>query len=433
MGDTVTDLSLQNIDFSAPHSDDTKLRVLVVLSTFPPHYYGGAEISTYNISKWLASKGNEVGVITCADDDEPEQHGEMIDGLKVWRLHFPRPYTFWNHVKAPKWKKPLWYFQDHFDPRNRRLMHYVLESFKPDCVNVHVASGIGFNSLAEMARLNIPTTFFLHDLSLACMWGGMFANGKVCEQRCGKCKIVSDIRFGYLAQNKNLAFCSPSRANLDKAASVLPIYDHLATSIFNPNRYPAPTIERTESDRVRFLYVGRLSDTKGIDLLLDVLDDLSQHFRFTIDLLGEGAQGEFLRQRYADKPWCTFHGHVKLEEVSNFMARSDVLCIPSIWAEPLGGVVLHALGQGLPVLGSEIGGIPEMINHEKNGLLVKPGDRQAWTQAIKSVLDNPEILNVWAGFAMKDRGRFDQDANAQKIFELMKSVVAKKKNAERII
>jgi glycosyltransferase involved in cell wall biosynthesis len=399
------------------------LRVLTVLSTFPPHSYGGGEISAINLSRWLVKEGHEVGIITAADKDEPELRGEIVEGLRVWRLRFPRPYTFWNHVKASIWQKPLWYLQDHFDPRNRNLMASVLDSFKPDCVNIHVVTGLGYNSLREIGRRKVPTVYFLHDLSLACLWGGMFKSGKICFKQCLKCRLVSHIRFSNVASIPLLGFCSPSRANLARAASLLPLEKYKTTSIYNANAYPGPTATRTKADHVRFLFVGRLDKSKGVDLLLSVLECLSQTYQFTIDLLGDGAQTKALGARFAHYEWCHFEGHVPQEQVSNYIMRSDALCVPSIWPENSPGIIHHALELGLPVLGSDIGGIPELIDHEKSGLLITANDFGSWKAAIKSVLESPTKLVTWGNYAKVNCGKFDQNENGRKLVAFFEEVL----------
>lgn len=402
------------------------MKILTVLSAFPPHVYGGGEISAINLSRWLAKRGNEVAVITTADKDEPEIHGELMDGLRVWRLRFPHPYTYWNHTKVSKWLKPLWYLYDHFHPRNRRLMAEVLDAFQPDCVQVHVVTGIGYNALREVGNRNIPMVYFLHDLNLACMWGGMFKNGKTCEKQCAKCKLVSKVRFSHVRSAPQLGFCSPSQAILNKANAFLPLNEHKTAVILNANSYPEPTQAPTVSDHIRFLYVGRLHATKGINLLLDVLVKLSEKHRFTLNILGDGPEAKTLHEHYGKYKWCNFAGHVKETDVSNAMAQSDVLCTPSIWLENSPGVVIHALSQGLPVLGSDIGGIPELITDRKNGRLITANDSAAWESSILEILNNPSLLKEWGNYAKSDAIRFKQETNGAKILAFFKSVVGTK-------
>ena len=101
------------------------------------------------------------------------------------------------------------------------------------------------------------------------------------------------------------------------------------------------------------------------------------------------------------------------------MVQSDVLCTPSIWPENSPGVVIQALGLGLPVLGSDIGGIPELIEHDKNGLLVAANDPAKWETALKSILDNPKQLEKWSDYAKANAQKFDQDALGRKILALL--------------
>ena len=170
------------------------MKILTVLSTFPPHFHGGGEVSAINQSNWLAKQGHKIGVITTAEMGESELMGRQIDGLYVWRLRPRRLYTYWNHVTARSWQKPLWHLQDHLDPTNRSMMARVIEEFKPDCVNIHVVSGIGYNALYEIGKRDIASVYFMHDLNLVCSKGSFFKNGKDCVSRCRICKIVCRFR-----------------------------------------------------------------------------------------------------------------------------------------------------------------------------------------------------------------------------------------------
>ena len=91
------------------------------------------------------------------------------------------------------------------------------------------------------------------------------------------------------------------------------------------------------------------------------------------------------------------------------MVNSDILCIPSIWAENSPGVVIHALSLGLPVIGSDKAGIPELVEHGKNGLLVPPGDKLAWQVALERILQDPRCLIPWRDYALENVYGFDQD------------------------
>lgn len=395
------------------------MKILSIFSTFPPYVYGGGEVSALNLTKWLASQGHRMGVLTAAEEGQEELHGESIDGLEVWRLRYRRQYTYSTHMKAPKWQKPLWYLQDHLDPDNRRKMSSVLDNFQPDCITVHVMAGLGYNSLYEVGRRNIPTVYFMHDLNLVCAKGARFSNGKECVGRCITCSAIGKLRFSAVSSIARLSFCSPSKANLEAAAEYIPVKKFLNAVLLNANSHPEPTVMRSSSTKVRFLYVGRLHAAKGVNVLLNALDGLAGSFKFDLNIVGSGPEENVLRERFGSREWCHFHGHLTQQQVSNFMQGSDVLCIPSIWLENSPGVVIHALSQGLPVIGSDKGGIPELVSHNRNGLLVPAGDTEAWRNALSNVLIAPHILEAWRANIAERVNSFDQKELGQQLMQFI--------------
>ncbi|TMK48110.1 MAG: glycosyltransferase [Alphaproteobacteria bacterium] len=395
------------------------MKILSIVSTFPPFVYGGGEVSALSLTRWLAAKGHRMGVLTAAEDGQSELNGEVIDGLEVWRLRYRRQYTYSTHMKAPKWQKPLWYLQDHLDPDNRRKMSRVLDEFRPNCVMVHVIAGLGYNSLYEIGRRDIPTVYFMHDLNLVCAKGAFFSNGKECVGRCLACVAIGKLRFSAVSSIARLALCSPSKANLDAAAEYIPVKKFLNAVLLNANEYPEPTVIHSSSTKIRFLYVGRLHAAKGVHILLSALDSLAKSFEFSVNVVGSGPEEQVLRERFGDRGWCHFHGHLTEQQVSDFMEQSDVLCIPSVWQENSPGVVIHALSQGLPVIGSDKGGIPELVSNNRNGLLVPAGDTAAWRNALEAVLREPKTLEDWRANLAQETELFDQDQLGQKLLHFI--------------
>ncbi len=354
-----------------------------------------------------------------AQEGETETFGTEVDGVRIWRLRWPRHHTHLEHANATPAQKLTWHVQDHFDPRNRKLLARVLDEFKPEIALVRVISGIGYNSAYELAKRDIPTICFMHDLNLVCGKSDMFNDGKPCERRCALCKVTSRVRFAAVSSIPRVSFCSPSRAVLEISGRHLPLSRFSCASILNANRYPEATLPRSTADHVRFLYVGRLHRPKGIDILLQAADQLADARIFTLTVVGTGPEEAELRRRFGSRKWCTFTGMVPQTEVSNHMANSDVLCIPSIWMENSPGVAIHALSIGLPVIGSNRGGIPEYIEHDENGLLVEPADASSWRDAMMRVLDDPSALQRWRMHAIARSYQFDQDFIGQKIVNHM--------------
>jgi len=399
------------------------MRVLIVSAVFPPHVKGGAEISAYNLAQWLVANGHEVGVFTTARDRSEELDGEMVDGLKTWRVTMPRLYTAFDAVEAAKWKKPIWHAQDMVDPRNAAILGRVLDAFKPDIANVHFIQGIGYNGLTALGTRNIPVAFTLHDLGLACVKMAMFVNGKECAGLCTVCSATAKLKMRYLRSIARIGFISPSQANLDRLASLQPIGAYPGARIPNPNRYAPPTTRWQENERPRLLFVGRLHESKGIHLLFEALAPLAERHDFTFEIVGSGPSDAELRARWQDRPWVKFTGHVSVDAVTDVMATSDLLFVPSIWLENSPGVIIQALGVSLPVMGSNKGGIPELVDDGRTGLLVEPGNVEAWRTAIEDVLQHPETLKEFRRNAAKSAEQFEPDHLGRQVVRFYEEVM----------
>jgi glycosyltransferase involved in cell wall biosynthesis len=400
------------------------LRILSISALFPPNVQGGAEISAYNLAQWLSSNGNEVAVLTTATSPEDEVFGVDEGGLRVWRIFMPRAYTAFDASKTAAWKKPVWHLQDIFDPRNKAIFEKIVDEFRPDFVSVHYIQGLGFNILTSIGKRNLPAAVTFHDLSLACIKMSMFVDGKECEGLCTSCALSAKVKMSYVRGVKRIGFISPSKAVLDKMLSLQPISQYPRAHIPNARRYPAPQTSYRQSDKFRFVYVGRLTEAKGVNVLLEALEPLVPDYDFTLKMVGTGPEAETLRERYAGQNWISFTGHVPADQVPEIMADSDLLFVPSIWLENSPGVVIQALGLSLPVMGSDKGGIPELVQHNENGILVPPGDVAAWRSATKSLLDDPERLRVLRENAKRGAAEFDADRLAGRIFSFFEKIRA---------
>lgn len=398
------------------------MKFLSVSGMFAPFFGGGAEFSSFNLAKWLAKQGHEVGVLTTAPTKDDVQDGEMYEGLRVWRVFMPRPYTV--HEKGKAWQKPIWHLQDHFDPANRKIAARVLDTFKPDFVNLHILQGLGHNIVREVAERDIPALYFQHDLGLVCVKRSMFAKGRDCTRQCGACKLSCRYQEGILRRMRRLTICSPSQANLDKIGRYFPLDKYRNRAVLNANIYPEPTVPRVTSDTPRLLYVGRLDQTKGVDLLIRACRAVRADHPFTLNIVGGGPQEADLRREFGDLPWLAFTGAVSQKEVSNNIANADLLLIPSLWAENSPGVVIHALTAGIPVVGSNKGGIPELVEHDRNGFLVPAGDEGAWEQVIRNLFEKPEDLARWRAYAGANASRFSQDSLAREIYKVIEQTIA---------
>lgn len=402
------------------------MRVLQISSLYPPKMLGGAEVSARNLSELLVAAGHEVMVVRATDRDEDEGEQITSSNVRIVRLKTKHVYPVFRFYEAPAFKKPLWHLQDHFTQALRSKFGRLLDEFAPDLINVHLIQGLGYPLLKDVARRRIPVNYVLPDLGLACIRMNMFKNGKDCESQCLPCKFSARYKLSLIRRQASISFVSPSRANLETLGRFFPVHDYPNAVILNPNTYPKPRVRRIESDTLRLLYAGRIHDTKGIDILLEAVEALAGTRRISLTLAGQGQQEAELRARFEVAPWCHFLGFISHAELADRMMQSDLLCIPSIWAENSPGVVIQALGLGLPVMGSARGGIPELVRDGHNGRLVTDMTANGWRIALAGILDAPEQLAKWRQAACVETGNFDAAGIGRKMLDWMEMNAARR-------
>jgi glycosyltransferase involved in cell wall biosynthesis len=145
------------------------------------------------------------------------------------------------------------------------------------------------------------------------------------------------------------------------------------------------------------LYVGRLSEEKGVDVLLLAAQLLPP--AASVRIVGDGPERSRLEAIAASGGGATveFVGHVPPDEVRRHVAEASVLVVPSRCNENQPLAALEAFAAGVPVVGSEVGGLPELIRPGTDGLLVRPNDPQQLAQALASIMEDPDLALVMGG------------------------------------
>ena len=155
---------------------------------------------------------------------------------------------------------------------------------------------------------------------------------------------------------------------------------------------------KRRSGPLRLVFLGRIDPTKGLHTLLRALA-LRPELAVALTIYGtQGVDSGYVRQilalAAADKrvELCEPLANVQVvEAVSTF----DAVVVPSEWLETGPLVVYEAFAAGVPVLGSNLGGIAELVNERVNGRLLAPGDAAAWAAAIAEIVDNRTLIQIW--------------------------------------
>ncbi|PJA45295.1 hypothetical protein CO174_03880 [Candidatus Uhrbacteria bacterium CG_4_9_14_3_um_filter_50_9] len=161
-------------------------------------------------------------------------------------------------------------------------------------------------------------------------------------------------------------------------------------------------------------FVGYLTHQKGVEVLLRALAELKHsHQPIYTSIIGDGPELEHLTQeaiRLGLEDAVGFLG--KQEGAAGLMRAFDVLVLPSLW-EGMPNVIMEAMAQGIPVIATKVGGIPELVTPYVTGLLIEPEDAQALAQAILTL--NDQHLRERMGAA--GRARIEQDFTLETMIE----------------
>lgn len=143
----------------------------------------------------------------------------------------------------------------------------------------------------------------------------------------------------------------------------------------------------------QMLFVGRLAGVKGVRVLLAALDSLRARPDWRMVMIGDGPdraalEAEVARLNLTDR--IDFRGYQSQDAVAQALKESDLFVLPS-FAEGVPVVLMEAMAAGVPVLTTQIAGIPELVTQGQSGWLVPPGDEAALAQAMTEALDHPEL------------------------------------------
>jgi glycosyltransferase involved in cell wall biosynthesis len=179
------------------------------------------------------------------------------------------------------------------------------------------------------------------------------------------------------------------------------------------------------------LFVGRLVERKGVHLLLDAMARLPEEREVVLHVVGDGPELVALQEqlrvlRLAER--VVFHGFVSTYELQRRLETCDAFVLPAVVdakgdTEGLGVVLIEAMSYARPVIASAAGGIVDIVQDGRNGLLVPPGDARALAAAIASMIDDPARARAFGLAGREDVARhFSWDAIADRLKEIYLNV-----------
>lgn len=215
-------------------------------------------------------------------------------------------------------------------------------------------------------------------------------------------------------------------------ASYLNSYDSSLKTTLIPSAGTGLTVNTSRVAELRAIYdglfivghAGALDDKhKGQRYLIQAAAGLEKAYpRIRFIFLGRGKDEMILKKMAAGLTNVEFLGFT--DSLGDYLSLMDLFVFPSIY-EGLGSVLIDVLEFGVPVIASNVGGIPDIIEHEKTGILVPPEDPTALAAAVTQLYENPAKRELFAREGMRAAGHFSKDAMGERYRALYYAVFGK--------
>lgn len=425
------------------------MRIALVNEHFPPFAPGGAEWSTHYLAQKLAEDGHEVFMLTPNYGATPL---EKMGRLTVIRYPYPYKMKPGQQVASFFWlANPIMYLYSAIQ------LQKLIKEHQLDLLHVqHKYALVGSWLAARWQR--IPVLITLRDVGSICASGLCMHQLSPPPKNCGmghfwwggcrrqfvqrylptntlKAKIRSHLISMWDGLDLGLRRFFLARADAVVSISQGLLDTYQAAGVKLPSRQmviynlpPSQTMMAGDdtvdldldlADKKVVLYTGKLSPGKGTPVLLEAAKMiLAQRPNIVFVLVGKGNQPTDL------PPGIITPGAQPHATVLKLYQRADVVVLPSIVPEGSGRTLLEAMTVGKPVIGTNIGGIPELIEDGVNGRLVERGDSQALADALLDILDDePKRKTMGQASLNLLQRRYNPDTITDKLTNLYKRLV----------
>ena len=388
------------------------MEIAIFNEFFKPHITGGADIFLDKLSQFLANQGFKIRLVTTKFDDTKEY--EKNGNLEIFRIS-SSPLNFKHFKQIPGLTLPYNFY-------NFKLQDFCKKIIdKSDVVHLNNLYHLSMAPLQAAKNLNKKIVFDIHDYWPMCFRKDFLYKGKdICNFNdpfhCASC-----LGPAYIPGFPLLALEFMKRNSLVKTGNIVvhsrtvqkrvKDYMELDSSVI-PYSFAGKILkdhERFLDRKLRLLFMGRLQKQKGAHILPEVSQLLdAKKIDHEIIVLGDGElMGQLKEEIEKENLKIKLMGFISdRDEIYNFLGMSDILLVPSVY-EPFGIVVLEAMSAGIPVVGTNIGGVEELINKNEVGLTCIP-DAGELVRCIIKLQKNTKLYLKFSANGLKNIKNYEE-------------------------
>ncbi len=371
------------------------MRIMIINTYYFPEIMGGAEYSVKKLAETLSMVGHTVKVL-CTGDNYKQ---ETIDGVDVVRIV---PQNICRAIyldECSKVQKALHKIQEVYNKRNDENLEKEIEKFKPDVIHTNGLYDITPVVWKIAKKKNIRVVHTLRDYYLYCHRVSMS-----CKKRpdgCSNPLLLCKLRqwFNIIISRNVDVVTAPSKNTLNILLERKFFENAKSKVILNATNFSEDLLEENLSKRLlklrdgcSFVYLGTLSEQKGIRWLINSFTEF-ENPDAKLFIAGKGTLEQYVHEASINDSRIHFVGFLNEQDMNALLADMDVVVCPSLWQEPFGRVVLDAYKNAMPVIVSDRGALPELVDDRKTGLVASPDNEKSLINAFAYFCDNIDNLN----------------------------------------
>ena len=357
---------------------------------------GGSETVFFGEKELLEKVGHKVIPFSmCSDKNLPSEYSEFfVDEVNYNSSHLTD--------KISSAFKIIYSFDA------RKKINKLVSKHTPDLAHFHIFQHqISPSVFGPLRKRGIPIVLTLHDLKPLCPNYQMYVNGHVCEQCKGKkfynsflnsCTKGSKFKSLINTLEMYLHYVLGYYQQVDRYIAVSKFYQNKMVEYgfkpeqvnYIPNFINIDEFTATGKDENYAVFFGRLSHEKGVDTLINAAKICSD---IPIQVIGTGPIEQELKAQVEQENINNVHflGFKTGDELKGLISNASFTVIPSVWYENCPMSVLESFALGTPVIGSNIGGIPELIIENTDGLIFEPGNVQDLSAKMQLLWEKPRL------------------------------------------
>ncbi len=336
-----------------------------------------------------------------------------------------------NDIKSPLDKLKVG-FNSIYNKNSAKIVKEKIEEFNPDIIHVHNFFPVASPSIFYSAnQFNIPIVMTLHNYRLICPNALLFHNNKICEKCINKSFAINGVLNGCYRESKVQTFALAFMSYIHKKRKTWNnrVDKYIALTNFAKDKILNSSLNLDKNQIIvkpnfvedngfdydkeeYFLFIGRLSIEKGIELLLRSFENSNKKLL----IIGGGPLETIVKESVKKNTNIKYLGFQNKKFIIDKLKKAKALIFTSIWYEGMPMTILESFSTGTPVIAPNIGGPNEIVKDYINGLIYKANNLNSLSTKIDMLASNS---NIHKQLCLEARNFYEQKYSVKKNYEFL--------------